>query len=211
MRTVRIPTSLAGQDIALRLPADTDRSALWVSTMGQTQIIEIARYQVGAPTRFEFTASLPFGTRWHRLGSADMALETLTGQRVALLTNTFGYTGTGDPAGFTLTNSGTTLIGTFTVWGEAMGHGAACGRPGFRDGHRGGGDLFAVVTEFCVTVLGELLDVARRGAPAETLYSFPHRQTRVLIVKSSGEKHDIDPECVGERFYRPKAGVAGPA
>ncbi|WP_288337380.1 hypothetical protein [uncultured Gordonia sp.] len=88
--------------------------------MGQTQIIEITRYQVGAPTRFEFTANLPFGTRWHRLGSADMALETLTGQRVALLTNTFGYTGTGNPAGFTLTNSGTTLIGTFTRPGTSL-------------------------------------------------------------------------------------------
>ncbi|QTI71281.1 hypothetical protein [Gordonia polyisoprenivorans] len=120
MRTVRIPTALAGQDIVLQLPADTAGSALRVSMMGQTQIIEVTRYQAGAPTRFEFTATLPFGTRWHRLGSADMALETLTGQRVALLTNTFGYTGTGDSAGFTLTNSGTTLIGTFTRPGTAL-------------------------------------------------------------------------------------------
>ena len=120
VRTVRIPTSLAGQDIVLQLPADTTRSALRVAMMGQTQIIEVTLYQPGAPTRFEFTANLPFGTRWHRLGSADMALETLTGQRVALLTNTFGYTGTGDSAGFTLTNSGTTLIGTFTRPGTAL-------------------------------------------------------------------------------------------
>ncbi|MGW0038131.1 hypothetical protein [Gordonia sp. NPDC003376] len=91
-----------------------------VAMMGQTQIIEVTRLQAGAPTRFEFTATLPFGTRWHRLTSAAMALETLTGQRVALLTNTFGYTDTGESAGFTLTNSGTTLIGTFTRPGTSL-------------------------------------------------------------------------------------------
>ncbi|MET9202096.1 hypothetical protein [Gordonia sp. NPDC003585] len=106
---VRIPTTLPGQDIVLRYHDRIPDVGMRAGRLGGTIDIEITRYSPSARTRFEFTTTIPAGTRWQRIGSA-MQLVTATGQRAALLTKT---------GAFDLSSAGTNLVATFrTAGGE---------------------------------------------------------------------------------------------
>ncbi|MDL9935366.1 hypothetical protein QSJ18_01270 [Gordonia sp. ABSL1-1] len=106
---VRIPTTL-GQDIVLRYRDRVPDVGMRAGRWGGTIDIEITRYTPSARARFEFTTTIPAGTRWQRVGSA-MELVTATGQRAALLTKT---------GAFDLTNSGPNLVGTFRAAGGRL-------------------------------------------------------------------------------------------